>query len=545
MELSVNQLDLSVRSCPSFKGDFDNPSRARAAGTRKSNSLRDITMFSYNGKPSESSITKRISESNRQGLENRTHFGRHLLQDSNIVRKLKENESRMSYEKPIQNLRKYGDFNCDSVKFRSVQTKKVFPFCEELVAASREGQCSDTQSSSVSKRYDAMENTIPQQKRTNWKNTMSPMSIAEKEATIFEQQLKSQEQPSWEEIQEFRKLGLSFRQILGLEVLGFNVSRFLSPPRLSFNHDPRIPPFFELEGVFCYWCESPSHVSCGVAFMLKEAARVVGVEVVWNESSQNVSLIQIATVDVILLIPVSTDDVSLIKALHIIFRNPEIVKVGLNIETNLWALWVNYRIESNSCVEFNDLLQFSRLKFGFLSKHVESPPKLQAIACAVGYPNWQTPDMMFSNCDCRQLSWRQVRYAARNIFMTVKVIFSILTGRKVSKATSTPEIEANIGLLINSVCIRVPISKRQHNMQLKSRGACNDFPGQHQQNLTPISSVVMDSIGSDSLDMQDDRRSISSDFASGLFESFGKAYAVGHKHMLSRYGAAYPFPKDP
>jgi len=57
-----------------------------------------------------------------------------------------------------------------------------------------------------------------------------------------------------------------------------------------------------------------------VAFILKEDARVVGVALQRNKSSFKVSLIQIATADVILFVPINSNTPSSESAENIIPR---------------------------------------------------------------------------------------------------------------------------------------------------------------------------------------------------------------------------------
>ena len=96
-----------------------------------------------------------------------------------------------------------------------------------------------------------------------------------------------------------------------------------------------------------------------MALIWKEDTRVVGVTVQRNKSSGKVALIQMATADVVLLIPMDANCLSAPKALRIIFQDPEIFKTGVQIEKNLRALWVDFQIESNSFVELNELLELS------------------------------------------------------------------------------------------------------------------------------------------------------------------------------------------
>jgi len=514
---------------------------------RKSNVMQDITMLSENEKLSESSNSQRSSQNFQEVPKIRTHFGSHLLKDLKKVKQLEVTSSRMkqSHDLHIEAQRKLKDFNCSSVK----ATKKVIPFGEELVAASRRAQ-SQTVShfGSPRTRHDAMEQSTPQRGFFDWDNRMSPISFPQNMTTISDlqeytpkgvknprQQPKSQSKPNYEDIQDFRKLGLTFDQIWGLEYLGFPVTRFLSHESMLAKHDTHVPPSFELGPASCYWCESPPQIAYGVAFILMEDVRVVGVEVQWDKRSQRPVLIEIATSDVVLLVPIGPDDISAPKALHIIFRNPEIVKVGVKIKMNLKVLWENFQIESNSYVDLNELLQFSSSKIRNLLDHPESQLNLQAIACLLGYQKWQTSDVIYSNWDSRPLSWRQLRHAARNAMMTILVFWSIVLGRKISKPVHTADSDVNIWQLVDSVCTRGPISKRYETFKFNSRAPIYEMPGRFQQNRTPISSVGMDSIASDSLGLQDDRLSTSPDTPPGLSESSGGAFYVGDKHKMVRY----------
>jgi len=124
---------------------------------------------------------------------------------------------------------------------------------------------------------------------------------------------------------------------MGLEYLGVHVSKFLPRADVSAWQDPRIPPSYDVDGASCYLCETREHVAYGVAFLLKGDVRVVGVEIQRNKNSK-VALIQIATVDVILLIPMNPNMFYAHKAINILFRDSEIFKVGVEIEKTLRAL---------------------------------------------------------------------------------------------------------------------------------------------------------------------------------------------------------------
>jgi len=138
-------------------------------------------------------------------------------------------------------------------------------------------------------------------------------------------------------------------------------------------------------------------VAYGVAFILKEDPRVVGVAVQRNVTSTKVVLIQIAVTDVVLLIPMNANGLSAPKPLQIIFRDPKIFKTGVQIKRNLRDLWLEFKIDSNSFVELNELLELSWKKFGSLSCPSKRPLKLGAIASYLGYQIWETSHITFSD----------------------------------------------------------------------------------------------------------------------------------------------------
>jgi len=533
-----------------------------AGRSRKSNVLKDITTCSDVPRQKESSNTESRSfktSSFQQIPKSLTHFGPHLLASLKQVRELKLTnsnlENRMSDEEPVKTLKKNIDLSCSSIPARSVPPKKVIPFCEELVTASQRSQSrSVSQFSSPYSPYEAMEQSTPHKGHFDWTKPMSPSSFSQDGSPRSDLQqcrppwMKNQRQqpdgepkPSEAAIQEFRTLGLSFDQILGLEYLGFHVSRFLPPAIVPCNHDRRIPPSFDLDGASCYWCESPQHIAYGVAFILKDDARVIGVEMEWSRSSENVALIQIATADIALLIPMSTASLSTPKALQIVFRDPEIVKTGVKIEKNLKALWLNFQIESSSFVELNELLEFSISRFRSLPAHSETPLNLQGIASALGYQSWQTQEMVFSNWDSRPLSWKQLRYAARNALVTIRIFWRIVLGRRVSEPMDTADLQVNIGQFVDSVCTRGPISKRHENVQVKPQGLSFELPSHLQQIITPIVCSI-DNNTNDLFGVQDDRLSISPDIPPGLGEGYDKAFTTGHENNLTLCGGLYNLP---
>jgi hypothetical protein len=253
-----------------------------------------------------------------------------------------------------------------------------------------------------------------------------------------------------------------------------------------------------------------------VAFILKDDARVIGVEMEFCKGSKSVALIQIATADVVLLIPISNNTFSTLKALHIIFRDPEIVKTGVNIEKNLKVLLENFQIESHSFVELNELIKFSNSEIGSLSDIPNSPLTLQAIATTLGYSSWQTPDMIFSTWQCQSLSWKQLWYAARNALMTIKIYWRIVLGCKFSKPIYSEALPVNIGGFVDSVCTRGSISKRDDNVQWKSHEQSWELPSPLKQIITPCVYGDVDSISKGLFIALDDRMSTFPDIPPGL-----------------------------
>jgi len=411
------------------------------------------------------------TQSTQQDIKANIHFGPHLLKNLKVGMDLKVNIPRKEYligkNKPVTSVKKCGQFMFASMKPKGVSHKGVFPFCEELVLGAQQNRKISVRSFGAH----AMVLSTPYRGNFEWSNPVNQTSFSftrvarSEQCEYLSQWIKTQPQRHDTQLQptegakeNFRNLNLTYDQIIGLEYLGLNVSRFL--PRLSARsqHDPCIPPSFDLQGVPCYWCESHYHVAYGVALIWKEDTRVVGVTVQRNNSSGKVALIQMATTDVVLLIPVDANCLSAPKALRIIFRDPEIFKTGVQIEKNLRALWVDFQIESNSFVELNELLELSWKKFGTLAFPSKRPMKLRAIASSLGYQIWETEDMTFSNWESRPLSSKQLHYASKIALLTIYVFWSIVLGRRVTKAEIS-DLQVHVEEFVNSVCTRGPISK--------------------------------------------------------------------------------------
>jgi len=389
---------------------------------------------------------------------------------------LEDLQTRKEY--PLKPAKKNGDININ-IKKKCISNEAVLPFCKELLKAVQRGRKtkvrrSRTHNSMVPKVAHSGSFKWSNQKHTtyfsfNGAASPGPQQDIPSSMVSQTQNGRTRVQPNEAAKQRFRRLGLSFGQIMGLECLGLHVSRFLPRADLSCKQDPRIPPSFHVDGASCYWCESPQHVAYGVAFILKEDARVVGVALQRNKSSFKVSLIQIATPDVILLISVNSNRLQAPKALNILFRDPEIFKVGVQIEKSLRTLWEEWQIESNSFVDLDELLHFSNKKFGSFSGVSESPLELHAIATALGYKDWGTEELIFSSWESRPLSSNQVLYAARDALVSILIFWSIASGRPVTKPLLS-DLQVNVEQFVESVCIRGPLSKRYQNIPLMTHG---------------------------------------------------------------------------
>jgi len=433
-------------------------------------------------KPTKLCNTGSISattQSIQQDIKADAHFGPHLLKNLKVGLDLKWNNPRKEYQtgstELVKPVKKCGEFMYTSIKSKSVSHKGVFPFSKELILdVQRNWKMSGRPFSAH-----GMVLSTPYAENFEWGYPVNQTSFSfggEARSVPFQyfspwmvtqpQRLDTQLQPTEGAKQNFRELGLTWHQIVGLEFLGFNVSRFLPRLNASYQHDPRIPPSYDLDGVLCYWCESHEHIAYGVAYILKRNARVVGVAVKRNKSSPTVALIQMATTDVVLLIPMNASSLPAPAALKMIFRDPVILKTGVQIKENLWALWVDFQIESNSFVELNDLFELSWKKFGSLSSSSKIPLKLREIASSLGYQIWDTQYMTFSDWESRPLSSKQLHYASRNALLTILVFWSIILGRKVTKPLIS-DLQVNVEKFVNSVCTRGPISKMLGSHSLK------------------------------------------------------------------------------
>jgi len=428
-----------------------------------------------------SSRSSAFQSSEQQDTKIWTHFGPHLLNNLKVgldfKAQISSEEYRMREGDPFKPAEEIGDVNIK--KEKKTSHGGVLPFCKELLKSVKPDQKTKIRKFRT---HSSVVPTIAHTEYLKWSDLRYPTccsfygavrpipKVNTPTSMISQTQHKlTQLQPNEAAKQHFRKLGLSVEQIMGLKCLGLQVSKFLPRADVSYAQDPRIPPSYNIDGATCYWCASPQHVAYGVAFLLKEDSRVVGVALQRNKTSSKIALIQISTVDVVLLIAMNPNRLYAPKAINILFRDSEIFKVGVQIEKTLRALWEEFQIESNSYVELEHLLQFSNEKLGRFSRVFQSPMTLHAIASALGYDDWGAQKLLFSSWESRPLSSKQVQYAARRALVSILIFWSLAMGRLVSNF-SLSDVKINIGQFVESVCVRGPISKRYENIPLITHG---------------------------------------------------------------------------
>jgi len=272
-------------------------------------------------------------------------------------------------------------------------------------------------------------------------------------------------QPNDASVPDFQSLGLSDNQILGLRNLGFQIPYFNFHTNPDQPEDPRIPPSFEIAGALCWWCESAEHVSYGVARLLEDDPAFVGIDLECrvrrnSERYSQVALIQIAKIDTVLLIPTNFQEHSTPKALHILFQDPNIVKVGVKVEYNLRKLWRDIEIDANCYVELNELIPYSRSDFGSMKFKPTKRLGLETMSDMLGYTNLRNREIASSNWEKLPLSWDQLHYAALEALLPTRIFWRILMGSEIDamKPISAGDLRANIETFVKPVCKRVPIS---------------------------------------------------------------------------------------
>jgi len=204
-------------------------------------------------------------------------------------------------------------------------------------------------------------------------------------------------------------------------------------------------------------------------------------------------LIKIATEEVVLLVPTKVNSNeknfkiqsclsnTTPKALQILLRDPEIIKLGVGIEENLLALWTEFELESNSWTELNELIPQSNLNFGDMSSKKVS---LSAMATRLGYRDWKI-DHASRSWESWPVTLSQLHQAAEDALMIVRVFWGLMDGR-VSKLMTSSEIWVIIENLVDRLCKQLPISrldKKQRIAKLKKDLlSSSDFGESHNRN---------------------------------------------------------------
>jgi len=479
---------------------------AVASKSRKSILLQDITKVFDEQEPTKCNNNKCSSTTGscyEKIPQSATFFGPHLLPDIKIVRDLEVTKpnllKRVGDEKLNETLDRIKDRSSASIRGRN-NPREVVPFCKQLLTNNQGNQLrSESRSRNPHSHTEAMWKSSPDKGHFNFRKRTSPsffiqdginFSNVQQNSrpgmTNKSRQTESQKTSSVTAGQEFGELGLSFDQIVGLESLGFKVSKFLPPWNGLRHRDSHIPPSFDIDNASCYWCETPYHIAYGVAYILRDDAMIVGIEMEWSRRTGNAAVLQLATADTVILIPLRTENPFALKALQVIFRDSWIVKTGVNIEKNLKYLWLRFQIESNSFVELNELLNVSGSQFKSLSTLPKGPITLPVMASLLGFKCWQTQEMRFSDWYSRSLTMKQLRYAARNALVTIRIFWKIILGSRMSKSPNTTEFLIKIRQFVDSVSTRGPISKRHENGQVEPHGFSQELLSHKAQIKTPI-----------------------------------------------------------
>merc|ERR1719233_848097 len=185
-----------------------------------------------------------VTQSTQQDIKANMHFGPHLLKNLKVGLDLKVNIPRKEYlienNKAIKPVKKFGEFMSASMNPKGVSHEVVFPFCEELVLGAQRNRKISVRPFGAN----AMVLSTPYRGNFEWSNPVNQTSfsfggITRSESCQFlspwiitqSQRHDTQLQTTEGAKKNFRELGLTYEQIIGLEYLGFNVSRFL--PQLS------------------------------------------------------------------------------------------------------------------------------------------------------------------------------------------------------------------------------------------------------------------------------------------------------------------------
>jgi len=199
------------------------------------------------------------TQSTQRYIKASIHFGPHLLKNLKVGLDLKVNIPRKEYlmenNKPVNPVKQCGELMSASMKTKGVSHEQVFPFCEQLVLdAQRNRKISVSQFGAhamvgnfeCSNPLNQTSFSLGGVARSEQRQYLSEWIITQPQC--YDTKL----QPTEGAKRNFRELGLTYDQIIGLEYLGLNVSRFLPRQSATYKHDPRIPPSFDLDGVPCY-----------------------------------------------------------------------------------------------------------------------------------------------------------------------------------------------------------------------------------------------------------------------------------------------------
>lgn len=275
----------------------------------------------------------------------------------------------------------------------------------------------------------------------------------------------------------FNSLGLSEKQIIGLERFGFGVSKLLPQhsremirrcknynkapmPCTSGGGKPEqlpIPYFFQLPSATCYVCKSRQQVVYGIGLIFQENPSVIAVELEHGPTPS----IQIGTSNIVLVVPVN----KAARALRMLFRDPQVIKIGMNIQEKLKFMWLELQIESRLFLELSDLLQLSN--DGVVGKF-----DLQKMAIALGYSEQRSGGLQ-----------GRLHQAVVSVLTINKVFWGMVKRHGMKDG----RMDLN---LINPLCTNVPISMilNEEQKQLKPRPCISDPRGEIMTRRMSISS---------------------------------------------------------
>lgn len=273
----------------------------------------------------------------------------------------------------------------------------------------------------------------------------------------------------------FNSLGLSEKQIIGLERFGFGVSKLLPQhsremirrcknynkapmPCTSGKGKPEqlpIPYFFQLPCATCYVCKSRQQVVYGIGLIFQKNPSVIAVELERGPTPS----IQIGTSNIVLVVPLN----KAARALRILFRDPQVIKIGMNIREKLKFMWLELQIESMLFLELSDLLQLSN--DGVVGKF-----DLQKMAVALGYSEQGSGGL---------------KGRLHQAVVSVQIINKVFWGMVKRHGMKDGRMDLT---LINPLCTHVPISMilNEEQKRMKQRPCVLDPRGEI---MTPRMSI--------------------------------------------------------